>query len=227
VKIFLLLAVLAAQTPPPLDAGPPESTSTVIVGNDIHVTAPLPASAPVAPDAVLAALDAPPAPVDDVAIVADGFREMIKAITNWKSAGALAIAAAIIALLMRLSKLGVLYRLLEARGWTWARPWIAGLLGGAGAALTAFGSGVHDFPSLVSAFVSGVLAGFTAGGGYDAGRLVFAAERNKKRVDVDALNKLTEIAAESREKQHVIESARDLPPHKRAEVLAATLGKHQ
>lgn len=224
-KIFLLLAVLAAQTPPPLDAGPPEH-STVIVGNDIHVTAPLPAPAQAAPDAVLAALDAPPAPVDDIAIVADGFREMIKAITNWKSAGALAIAAAIIALLMRLSKLGVLYRLLEARGWSWARPWIAGLLGGTGAALTAFGSGVHDLPSLVSAFVSGVLAGFTAGGGYDAGRLVFAAERNKKRVDVGALNKLTEIVAESREKQHVIEASRNLSPSKRAEVLAATLGKH-
>lgn len=226
-KIFLLLAVLAAQSPP-LDAGPPaDPTSHVIVGNDIHVTAPLPASAQAAPDVVLAALDAPPAPVDDIAIVADGFREMIKAITNWKSAGALAIAAAIIALLMRLSKLGVLYRLLEARGWSWARPWIAGLLGGTGAALTAFGSGVHDFPSLVSAFVSGVLAGFTAGGGYDAGRLVFAAERNKKRVDVGALNKLTEIAAESREKQHVIEASRNLSPSKRAEVLAATLGKHQ
>jgi len=228
-KSLLLLALLAAQTPADVVVADPVS---VVVDGGVVEAAPPGPTVVVDEGVIVKRAELQPG---DTVIIGDAFKDVVGIISNWRAATALSLAAAIIALLMRLSKLGALYTFLEVRGWSWARPWLAALLGGLGAVVTVLTAGVRDVGGLVSAFISGVLAGFTAGGGYDAGRLVSPVERSKKRVTTETIEAGNKALAdkvvlnakladeETAPVRAAVNAAKNLPTHKAAEALAALL----
>lgn len=224
--LILAAALLAADTPPSTDSLPETSAAAieaapkgaVIVADDVQIIA--------------AQLDA-----GDTVIVTDAFRDLVQIITNWRAVGSLAAVALLLGLLLRLTKLGALYRFFDSKGIAWARPVFAAVLGGAGAVVTAIAGGVKDIPGLLVAFASGAFAGFSAVGGYSTLRLASPVERDKKRVTSASLDVLNAAAEENLVAATVAASAatgpvraavaasENLPAHKRAEALAVLLNK--
>lgn len=91
--------------------------------------------------------------------------EAAKAISNWKVAGALASLAVLVGLLVRLSKSGIgqkLLKLVRLDGPT-RRPWVAAILGGLTAALSAAAAKM-PWLAVGAAAVTGGLAGWSATG---------------------------------------------------------------
>ncbi len=156
---LLLLAVLLAQPPAPgeLHAAQPD---VIVVDED--------GNAP-GGDAVI---------TDDFRGVAPAIGQVIDVASNYKAVGGLGLAAALIALLVGLSKMGIVGRLLEARKWGWLRPLIGIALGGAAAAVTAAQQGQPVIPALIG----GMLAGLTGSGLHELLRLGSASERDRQRV---------------------------------------------
>lgn len=175
---ILLLAALLAQTPSPVvDVSAIEDASVphdVIVGDAIVIE-----HAPVAL-----------AP-GDVALIKDTVTNLVAVVSNIKNASGLGIAAAVLAALFALLKLGVLRSFISKHNLSWVMPWATAIVGGLVTAVGAATAGTRDVGMLLSAFISGALAGFTASGMYDAARTLSALERSKKRVslaDIDTAN---------------------------------------
>lgn len=205
---LLIAAVPVAAEPAFPDTGPPDAA--VVVAD---------ATAP----AILA-------PGDDV-ILKEVVGDVVKVITDPAPVSALVIVALLIAILVKLTKLGAVARLLEGSGKAWLRPLIAAALGGAGALVTALTAGTRDAVGLVAAFVAGAWAGFSAAGSVDAARVAFfPATRKKESADGAAL----EVAAIELERrltdapvtldiERQVEDARRLPVGQRVDALAALL----
>lgn len=219
-RFALLLLVALAAVPVLADTADPSPPTSSFVGDDVLITAAAPAPA----------IDA-----GDQVIVHDVLDTVVAFITNPVAVGALSIAALIIALLVKLSKLGALARLLERTGKTWIRPLVAAVLGGAGAVVTALSQGVRSPIPLLIAFAAGVYAGFSSSGSVDALRLIFPDQRTKKRVDEGALGEAgaaleDAVVAARVDAGAKVQAARDsiahtatLPEAKRVEALAAAL----
>jgi hypothetical protein len=214
--LFVLALALVAF---PVFADDPAPPATSIVADDVVITA-------------------SPAFIDagDQLIVKDVLGDIVDLITNPRAVGGLALAAAIIALLIKLSKLGALARLLERTGKTWIRPLIAVVLGGAGGLVTALAGGTRDAIGLVAAFVAGAYAGFSASGSVDVLRVaLFPDARAKRSADSGALTvvadaaertALVELAAAGKgitDARAAVAETVGLPPGRRVEALAGLL----
>lgn len=226
-SLFLAAALLTLAAPLHADT-PPAESSVVFEGAAVDVGTPV-----VVDDS--AVVTRASLPEGDVVVIKDSLADIVNILTNWRAVSGLALAAALIALLMRLSKLGILYTFLESKGLSWIRPVLAALLGGAGAVVTSLTEGVRSLPLLVIAFVGGVMAGLSAIGGYDLFRLASPVERSKKRVDAATIatsnavlaEKVVENAKLSREEtapvRAAVAAAEKLPAHKANVALANLL----
>lgn len=214
-KTLLLLAALASQLSP------------------TPAPAPAPDVAELAPEAPSAATAPPVAPPNDSIVIGDSVNDVMKIAANWKSLGALGIAALVLTILIRLSKMGALAKLIESRNIAWLRPVLSVLLGGAGAVVTGLQQGTRDLGGLAAAFVAGAVAGLVGIGGYELARLSSPVERARKRVDEEALDHAADaleeraLRAEHEAERDVgvvrskVAAARALPSAKRVEALAA------
>lgn len=128
----------------------------------------------------------------------------MKVATDWRSLGALAGVAALIALLVQIMKMARMRKLIDDTGHAWARPAIALVLAGAGGALTALQSGAGVGPSIIA----GVLAGLTGLGGRELlANVLSPTERARVKVDVAAVSQAStalraQIEADAEERGH-------------------------
>lgn len=182
-KLFLIVAVMATLcvAAPDLraedDHPPPEPSPSVIDAGEVIVPGNAePADAPV----VVPGIDK-----HDGKILGDSLNEVMNVATNYKALGALGTIAAILALLIALTKLRIVSAFLEVKQLMWLRPVLAVVLGGAGGGVAAAAEGQPVFAGIIS----GVLAAFTGVGGYEFIRLASPKERDKvrtSRADIEA-----------------------------------------
>lgn len=216
-RFGLLFALVAAFAVPCLaDTGDP---ARVIVADDVVVTAPAPATIT----------------TGDRAIIDDVLGDVVDAATNHTNLSLLVVFSLAIAALLKLSKLGLLARFLEARHITWVRPILAVVLGALGSIAATLQQGRTAPGDLLSAVVGGALAGLVGVGSYEVARLASPDERAKRRVNEDSLaivasdaeNSVVGVQVDAG--KHVVEARRsvahtvNLSPAKRVEALAAML----
>lgn len=211
---LLLLALLAGQQASDVVV---DVDKTVITGADAVVV-----------DTPLAEV----VPPTDQEILSGTVGDVVKVATNWKALGGLGAAALIIAILIRLSKLGALARLLEQRNAAWLRPVLSVVLGGLGCVVTAIQQGTRDVGGVVAAFLAGGVAGLVGIGGYELARLSSPAERARLRTNGEDLYEATQaledrvMAAAKATGDDVgtirsqVAAATKLPNNKRVETLA-------
>jgi len=130
---------------------------------------------------------------DDFTGVGEAALEVIDVASNYKAVGGLALAAALITLMVRLSKLGVIGRLLKAHRWGWLRPLLSCVLGGGTVSLAALQAGQPMGPALIA----GVLAGLTGVGGHELLRLFSKHEREAQRMPGISIVQLIRIAEDA------------------------------
>lgn len=216
-RFGLLFALVAFAVVPCLaDTGDP---ARVIVADDVVVTAPAPATIT----------------AGDRAVIDDVLGDVVDAATNHTNLSLLVVFSLAIAALLKLSKLGLLARFLEARHITWVRPILAVVLGALGSLAAALQQGRTAAGDLLSAAIGGALAGLVGVGSYEVARLASPDERAKKRVDEDALAVVAGVAenaavgAQADAGKHVtaaraaVAHTVNLSPAKRVEALAAML----
>ena len=159
--IFFALCLVLALPAIAQDAGsPPSAAASVTADAGPEVSAP----------------EVAPTPSELVSGV-------LKVASDYKAGGALAAAAALLALLMQVTKVPVLRKLLDDKGREWVRPIIIVLIGGGTGAVSALQSGA----SVGASVVAGVMAGISGVGMREVMRHLSSDERDRVRVGLDAV----------------------------------------
>lgn len=223
-RFLVIAAAIVVATPLYADDHPPDPSPSVIDAGEVIVPGKAePADAPV----VVPGIDA-----HDGKILGDSLHEVMEIATNYKALGALGVIAAILTLLIALTKLRIVAAFLEVKQLMWLRPVLAVVLGGAGGGVAAAAEG----QPIIAGIISGVFAAFTGVGGYEVVRLAKKSERNKvrtSRVGIDAgAQALVEKAANAQAMadssvaavDEKVAAAQKLPHSKRLEALAKLAG---
>lgn len=119
----------------------------------------------------------------------DLVKSVVKIASDWKAGGALAGVAAVLALLLQVSKMNLFRKLLDDKGREWMRPVGLTLLSAAGGVVTALQAGAPKG----AAALAGAMAGLSGVGARELFKHLSADERSRVRVDIDAVSQAADI----------------------------------
>lgn len=166
-KVFLFTVMLAFSAAADEEPVPPAETSQAEAEGASTPSEPA-ASAPSADDMVAS---------------------VVKVAADWKAGGALAGVAALLALLLQISKMDLFRKLLDDKGRDWMRPLGLTLLATAGGLVSALQAGAP----LGAAALAGAMAGLSGIGGRELLKHLSPAERSRVRVGVDAVAQAADV----------------------------------